>query len=768
LKLLNLFLLCFTALALSADTVSTPVKVFAPHPYLITSRLFSQDGTLRVEGGNDGKVRIFGIQDTAPQRVIPVGSSYVSQMNYIADYSALLVGEGDSTLFRLDTAAGSVVNCLISKTLESQILEFSADGKKCLAYNRQDSTRKLCDLTTGETKTCLMGLKKVFAIFSPDATKLLALSPQDSTVQLRSVDNDSVLKTYRLPDTMMVPMSNAAFSPDGKTIMISAYKSDITAQYHLVFINLESDQAQSMVARTSGYNVAPYYSDREFCFSSDGTKFFAANTIIYGLWDMSGKTLLLTDYFNSEYLSFQAWFSADGASLLVNSKNSGVNADTLKKVDIATGKRTVLFVEQNPPGVYASGFSATGDDCYVGRYHYDNNHGESEWDSLVYINGRTGREFLKREYTTSSQYNEVIPAWGFASDGARIVETQWTHRWGQADFSIDNVKVFQVSDSGKQLFARSAGMKSTCVSQDLRKLCFFDTSICTMVDLAALDSVKKQFAVPDSWSVTTVFPQANLVCAFKKTQKTQFDSIYSTAGIWNMETGALINQFIVSKNGWLDDKLPEINVQFLPDGQHLVVNTDGIYGHDSISLSLFHIATGRKLFDYGITRCQPDFSLTPDGKQLLAGVAGKGVYCFDALTGKLQRFYKNNYGTAGFGTAAFSFNPTRPRQFLAGITIWELPELLPVLHIQKKEVASSVRILSATSKRLRFTMPSKSIAATMKIFEPNGRMVVQTTLLSGGSLDQSIDFKGLAHGVYMYCFETIGMPLTNRGIFMVP
>ena len=297
---------------------------------------------------------------------------------------------------------------------------------------------------------------------------------------------------------------------------------------------------------------------------------------------------------------------------------------------------------------------------------------------------------------------------------------------------------------------------------------FFDSSTYTTIDLTTMDSVKRLFSVPDSWEIKAVNPASNLVLAFINRQKSKFDSCIVFAGVWSMETGECLKTFPAGAHSWMDYPVADMEGMFLPDGNHVIIKGGGGYNYDTIGMALFDLTSGKKAFDYPIVKGVPDCALTPDATELLVGMDAYGIYCFDALSGSLLRFYRTPYTRVPFLSAAFPMNPAHPRQFIAGNKIWELPAALSVHPALQKTERAPMRVLSATPQRLLLSLPARATQATLKIYQSNGRMIAQSAPGPGDFPTFSLALPGLAPGLYLYRFDAVEKALCGRGVFMVP
>jgi WD40 repeat protein len=747
--------------ALFADTVSVPVKGL---PYSATSFLYSQDGAKRVTACSDGKLRVFNLNDSVSIQEIPVSDGIFSSMRFSQDYTGIILLQGDTGIYRVAYPSGSVARYKIPKNI-GWVFAYSNDGFKCVLYNFHDSTKSILDLASGARQACLKGIKthpnEMGIAFTPDNSGILVVLPDDSSAQFRLIGNDSLMHTYHLPK---LANTYCAVSPDGKKFAVPLHTgSEYTPESTIVIFDIETGEAIPFDIPVKSIDSTIRTSwIANLRYSSDGTNLLVGLSAILDVETKEWFFLLRP----KDCTALTMWFSPDNRSITVDKRNYDLCIDSMAMYRISTSEKTVLSAKKYWPEVVASGFSESGEDLYCGVYQYPVGNYTAKTDSIVFWNGATNREIVKKGFWDDSFVFSSF--WLFSSDGRRLIEN--TFKWDYHVYTSIEIAVHDVSAASAPLFSMSVP-KQAIVSQDKQSLFILDTASYKIVDVATGDSVASPFKLPDGWTIKAVQTETKLLCAFSTKQKSSQDSIIDWAGIWNLETGQCVNQFIVSNHPWFyKDKI--MRALFLPDGQHMVVHAGEVSFWNDL-VALFDVRTGAKLFNYPAGSGVFGISLTPDGKQLLVGSNNlsmnvQGIYCFDAAKGTFQRLYKTNYSPGDQGESMISFNPKNPRQFICGDKIWELPEALPVLQNQKTDFQGAFRILSASSKRISFSMPYKNVAASIKIYQPNGRKVMQAFFFPGGYSRQAIVLPNLARGVYMYRFEAAVKSLCSQGIFLIP
>jgi len=766
---MHLRLLLVIAIArsvLAFDTVSVTVNGAAEPPFYVTSHLYSPDGSMRIHGCSDGLLRMYDITDTSRHTDIPINTAATIRIQFTLDNTTLLAFQSDSTLFRVEPVSGTVAHCAITKSSVWNTAAFSPDGKKCVVFVPKDSSHVLVDLESGVERTCLDGLPKPVLTngirFTPSGDRLLIIIPADSSVQLRSTANDSLLHRYKFGSYVV---EAAAFSPDAEKFVVPLYDPYSQPQNSLVIINVETgDTIRSIPAQTAQFGIGLRWTCNGLSFSPDGSEIIAGDDDQIAVWSAETGSRLWSQRYGHTHDSYSCWFTPDSKSVVIHRTDAGAGFDSLTRWDFAGNKKTVLSSQTYWPPIQVSGFSSTGDVVHLGCYYYDaTNPGADyqEWDSVVCWNATTNTRILPANY----QEHGATVNWFFTPNGNRLVKIGYTRT---SPRKMNQVAIFDFPGSGKELLTVDIKGQLT-ISQDRQFIYLFDSTTWKSIDLTTLDSTKKQFSLPDGWTAGVVHRQTNLVFASLQQQKSQFDTVFYRAGIWNLETGVCINQFLTAAHSWMDHGPIGIDAAFLPDGNTIVISDAG-YTYDTSGVALFDIHSGKRLLSYPYARGNLDFSLTPDGKQLIVGAPAQnpGVFCFDATSGGLQRVYTTNYSLAALHSNPFPLNPVQQRQFIFGNKTGELPPVTAVVVKHKKGGHDALRILSVTKKNVTFILPDTYRDAALSIYLLNGRLVARTVLLHGTPQKQSIPLPGLSQGVYTYRVRNSDHTWDAKGKFVVP
>jgi WD40 repeat protein len=760
-----LFLAVVVSTSCAADTVSVPVKGL-PLPYSVSASVYSQDGLQRVDGCSDGTLRIYNSADLSLIKTIPLGASAIVKVQYSFDNAAVFAVGRDSTLAFVQIVGDTVTNYSDFKAAAYNAVAYSNDSHTVLSRDPTANTFSVWNLEAGTMKTLhWIGTQ---AVFTPDGSNILAVYPSDSSAQIRTIDSDSILHTYKIPGQAVAA---AAISPDMKKFVVPVYSGYLGAQNSLVVMDVETGQViKTILAQTSDRWVLMSWTCKGLAFSSDGTKIIVGDNDVVAAWDVvTGNRVIEIENIDADRLD--GWFTADGAAVISHTRMTGQYLDSMVRWNLSPYKKTVLFVRQDRPRIQASGFSATGDDLYIGSYSYSEMTsyvGLMKWDSTVFWNGKTGGEFERREYVQQDPAYEYLSGWVFTPDGKRLIEKHMTYY--ASKYTSNGISIYTITDSAGKPSGRYYGQPA--LSPDRRFVYLFYPSSYTILDVYTLDTVTKAFNLPSEWEALAVHPQKNLVCAYKKTQKDQFSDVNVTVGIWDLGSDSSMVQFGITSYDWIDHDEVHLVAEFTPDGAHLILQTNGHYYGGADDISLYNVQTGAREVSYPVTK-PLKFACTPDGKMLLVGSSG-GMYCFNAGTGKLLRFYDaplpETYSLVyvGYVSSAFSFNPANPRQFITGNTIWELPMAIPVKNQVVKDAKTSFRVFVASTNRVSIIMPAENLEADFTLYQLDGREIVRCSLPKSGQSHRSLALPGLAHGMYLYRFETAGNAFRAQGSLLMP
>lgn len=753
------------------DTVRTPAMEFFKPSYQVYARTWSPDGTHRIDGCSDGKVRFIPTSDMLTSGELAVSQAAITSFRYTPSFAFLMAFAADSTLYRIDWANRTVQQSVVPRMSSFRITSYSADGLYGISWSVTDSSRIQHNLSTGENRPCFSGLTgdntQLVTQITPDGKKLVALLPKNSIMQMRSAHDDSLLFTLHLPDSLMA-IDVASISAESSLAAIVMSSIATPQKSYFVIVESEKGTITDILPLTTkdGNLMLGYHGTREFVLSPHGTKLFAGNSTQFAVYDLVKRSRIFDlSHFYSNYSSYQARFSPDEKSLFIHRKHTGSYTDSLLRYDLATKQPQLISTHQEPPSIIASGFSSRGA-VLIGRYRYDQSGSEKEWDSLVYFEATTGKEVLPKKYIIKSNINTPYVGWFFSGNGSMLYENiiHQVPRLSTTRAGELNVYSFETT---ARIFSLNSGARQTVIAQDKKHLCVFDTSTVTIISCETFDSTKKALSIPAEWVITTADLDASLVCAFKIEQKSQFDTVLCIAGIWSLSSGACLTQFITNRNSWLYNSAFGMDSRFLPDGMHMVVKGNSSRIDDSQTLSLFNIHTGKKVIDYPGSRIVGDMSLTPDGRQVLYGIPDSGIQCYDAITGAPQRFFATAYKMASLRSEPFSFNPMNPRQFIAGSTVWELPAPLAAKTGSPSQ-RPMVDVASLTTRGIELTGNAQK-PVVLTIIRPDGKVATRLNVQAATTYRRFVALPtSFAQGLYIVRLDCGGKVSYSGRLVMVP
>jgi hypothetical protein len=371
---------------------------------------------------------------------------------------------------------------------------FSDSYKKMISLNPVDSSHMLWNLTAGTSKKCFMGLQKnvARAIFTPDESKILAISPQDSSAQLRDAVTDSILISYHFPKAIF---PYASFSPDSKSFLIPMNATPgvfFPARIYAI-INATKDSVIKIDSTHQNLTSLNWWGggDVSLIYSPDGSKIVAGDEYNVVVMDATtGETLLtylgkgpVDGYINDQ----QRWFSPEGNSVLMPFSNSQCCTNGLAEFNINQQQETMRFLKQNRPSISYSGFSEKGEALFIGQYYYSGSYiytGYYKWDTISFWNGETDKEFMKRMHVTQPQVGGSFSSkFFFFPDGKGLLQENWYYNSSFNESSKTDISIYDISDTGKCIYSGQGEP-----SQDCRSVYIFIGDSCKTINLQTGDS----------------------------------------------------------------------------------------------------------------------------------------------------------------------------------------------------------------------------------------------------------------------------------------
>ena len=196
--------------------------VFSGHTDLVTSLVFSSDGTSLVSGSDDGTVKLWDVQTGGVVKTFSGHSNTVCSVSISADSTMIASGSDDNTIHLWDIQTGECYHVIEQWNTVDQVC-FSPTDPQCLLSN-SDYKIWQWDINGHQIPPTYDG---TCVAFSPDGTQFVLTNGAVVTVQ--NSNSRAIVAEFHVAND---PALQCCFSPDGRLVAVTAghtvYIWDIT------------------------------------------------------------------------------------------------------------------------------------------------------------------------------------------------------------------------------------------------------------------------------------------------------------------------------------------------------------------------------------------------------------------------------------------------------------------------------------------------------------------------------------------------------------
>jgi WD40 repeat protein/beta-lactamase regulating signal transducer with metallopeptidase domain len=616
---------------------------------------FAPDGRVIVTGGSDRTVRFWDVSSRQQLEALTTGNGDAQQtvlaLAHSPDGRLIAVAGEDRSVLILDAAEGKQVHRLEGFDDVVAALAFSPDGRQ-LATGSFDNTARLWNVSDATLSRQFEGHTNwVYAVaFSADG-KLLATGGYDKTIRVWNVADGTQVA---LLQGHTAAVRSLAFAPGGDVLVSGS--ADRT-------LKLWKMPAGTELRTLKGHEGAI----RAVAVSPDGaTAASAAEDKQVRVWDLASGGLRFT-LAGHEDLLWSLAFSPGGKTLA-----SGDFAGRIKLWNPETGQERATL-SGHSDAVSALSFAPDGSALVSGGYDKSIRVWQAKLPPIA--------------AALAISQPSVVSAVAFSPDGSLMA------------FGGDNRQVTLYDLRSNSEIRRFSGHKS-----GVHRLCFSP-------DGQTLASGSHDATVR-LWNVKS----GALIAVLEGHEESVRDLAFTADGtrlasagwegaliVWDMETNSV--RFRLPKQS-----LPVTGAAFTPDGKLLATSTGNWREWQKPGdLKLWNGETGEPIFDVGNFELEIKWTrISPDGRLLIGGGAGRKIKVFDLATrSKLREIEHSSALIAGAFLPAGSLLATGDMK--GGMQVWDVNSGRMVARFEGHSGMVSSLVVSSDGTLVASTSADKTV-----------------------------------------------------------
>ncbi|UPU34662.1 caspase family protein [Geomonas paludis] len=538
------------------------LRTLSGHELFVTSVAFSPDGRTVLSGSRDNTLKLW---DVPSGREVQTFAGHVNPVSCVAfspDGKTVVSGSWDNTLKLWDVATGQQLRIFTGHEDWVTSVAFSPDGK-VIVSGSQDKRLKHWDASTGrELRSILLEEEVKQVAFSPDGMTLVSANAQSqekiAPLKLWEAATGRELRTLAVLRDCEV--MNAAFSPDGKSVLSGCYQGQI---------KLWGADSGQEIRTFAGYGGGV----KSAAYSRDG------KSVVVGSERSGGTGLKLWDLATGQQLrSFTGHVNTVTSVSFYPDSSAIVSAgsdDRIKSWDIATGMelRNIEISGHNSSSLRGAALSPDGRVLASTGRSYAN--AATNGSHIKLWDAATGDEL--HTLTGHGQYGDDFVSVAFSPDGLTLASgsnDKTIELWDVA--SGKELRILTGHSSTVNCVAFSTDGKTLVSGDSGNKLRFWD--VATGQELPA-GSVSQPTAFVSHWGSTA---GVNSIAFSPDGRIVVSGSTDKTITVWDLATRRKIGTFI----GHGD---VVSTVAFSPNGKFV------LSGSEDRTLKIWDVASGSLL-----------------------------------------------------------------------------------------------------------------------------------------------------------------------------